>query len=136
MARQFVDDVITQRKQLQIDMNISGYQYPPYHKDRSKYGGGKIVFLRENLIARRLRDFEAGTTENICLELTICKKIWFIIFAYWPPINNNKYIFFSELSNSLKRAATKYDNLLVIGDLNIDTLNKKKDNEHLLCQRI
>ena len=38
-------------------------------------------------------------------------------------------IFFSELSNSLNHEALKYDdNLLVIGNLNIDTLIKKKDN--------
>ena len=98
-------------------LKISGYQYPPYRKDRNKYGGGKTVFLREGLIGKRLRDFEGDTTETICLELTIYKKIWFIIFAYRPPINNKKYIFFSEVSNSLNRATIRYDHLLVIGDL-------------------
>ena len=63
------------------------------------------MFLR-GLITRRLRDFERDTTEII--ERTICKKIWFIIFAY-RPLNNNKYIFFSELSNSLNCAAMRYD---------------------------
>ena len=80
------------------------------------------MFLREGLITRRLRDFEGDTTETICQELTISKKIWLITFAY-RPINNNKDIFFSELTNSPNSAAMKYDNLLVIGDLNIDTLN-------------
>ena len=110
-------------------MKILGYQYPQYRKDRNKYGSGKTVFLKEGLIARRFRDFEGDTPEIICLELTICDKIWFIIFAYYRlPINNNRYIFFGDISNFLNRAAMKYDNLLVIGDLNIDTLNKKKDN--------
>ena len=106
-------------------LKISGYQYPPYRKNRNKYGGGKIVFLREALMAKRVRDFEGDTTEIICLELTTCKKIWCIIFAC-RSTNNNKYIFFSELSNFLNRVAMKYDNLLVIGDLNIDTLIRKK----------
>ena len=104
-------------------MKISGYQYPPYRKDRSECGGGKIVFLREVLVTRRLRDFEGDTTETICQELTLSKKIWLITFAYRPPINSSKDIFFSELTNSLNRAAMKYDNLLVIGDINIHTLN-------------
>ena len=87
------------------------------------------MFLKEGLIARRLRNFERDTTKIICLELAISKKIWLIIFAYRPPISNNKHIFFSELSNSLNHEALKYDdNLLVIGNLNIDTLIKKKDN--------
>ena len=41
---------------------------------------------------RRLRDFERDTTEINSLELTICKKIWLIIFAYGPPINNTTII--------------------------------------------
>ena len=85
------------------------------------------MFLRESLIARKLGDFEGDTTDTICLEFTIPNKIWFIIFAYRPPINNNKDIFFSKLSGFLNRAMTtrKYDNLLVIDDLNMNTLNKK-----------
>ena len=55
-----------------------------------------------------------------------------LIFSYRAPINNKKYIFFSEISNSLNRAAMKYYNLLVISDLNIDNLNKKKDNIEIL----
>ena len=37
-------------------------------------------------------------------------------------------LFFSELSNSVNYAAMKYNNLLGISDLNVDTLNNKKDN--------
>ena len=107
-------------------MKISSCQYSPYRKDQNKYGRGKVVFLREALIARLLRDFEEDTTETICLELTIYKKIGLIILADRPPINNNKDIFFSELSYSLNHASMKYDNLLIIKDLNTNTLNKKK----------
>ena len=73
------------------------------------------MFLGEGLIARRLRDFEQNTTETICLECTISKKIWFFVFAYRPPNDNSKDIFFSAISNSLNRAAMIHDNLLFIG---------------------
>ena len=43
-----------------------------------------------------------------------------------------KASFFSELSNTLRLATRKYENILIIGDLNIDTLNKKKDNVNYL----
>ena len=52
-------------------LKVSGYQYPPYHKYRNKYDGGKIAFLREGIIATRLGDFEGDTTETIRLKLTI-----------------------------------------------------------------
>ena len=72
-----------------LQLKVLGYQNLPYSKNWNKNDGGKIVLLQEGLIARRLKDFEGDTTEVICLELTVCKKIWFIIFAYRPTFNNN-----------------------------------------------
>ena len=37
---------------------INDYQFPPFRRDRNKYGGGKIVFIRQGLITRRLPKFE------------------------------------------------------------------------------
>ena len=37
---------------------INDYQFPPFRRDRNKYGGGKIVFIRQGLITRRLTKFE------------------------------------------------------------------------------
>ena len=45
------------------------------------------------------------------------KSICTIIYVLYDQ--NNRYIFFSELSNSLNRAAMKYDNLLAAFYLNI-----------------
>ena len=59
--------------------------------------------------------------------------VWFITYVYRPPYNN-KDIFFSELSNALSSATRKYENILIIGDLNIDTSNKKKDNGNYLFE--
>ena len=69
--------------------------------------------------------------KEIFLEVTISKKVWFITYVYRPPYNS-KDIFFSELSNTLSLATRKYENILIIGDLNIDTLNKKKVNGNYL----
>ena len=40
--------------------------------------------------------------------------------------------FFSEFSNTLSLATKKYENILIIDDLNIDTLYRKKDNGNYL----
>ena len=105
---------------------IPGYQYPPYRKDRNKNGGGKIVFIREGLITKRLKAFKGDISETICLEVMISKKVSFIIYVYRPPYNYNKDICFSELPNTLSLATRKYESIVIIGDLNIDTLSKKK----------
>ena len=107
---------------------IPGYQYLPYRKDRNKNGGGNIVFIREGLITKRLKAFQGDISEAICLEVKISKKV----YVYRPTYNDNKGISFSELSKTLSLATRKYENILIIGDLNIDSSNKKKDNGNYL----
>ena len=34
--------------------HIDGYQYPAFRKDRNKNGGGKIVYVKEGLIPKRI----------------------------------------------------------------------------------
>ena len=64
--------------------------------------------------------------------MRIYKQVWFIANVYRPPYKNNKDIFFSELSNTLSLATRKYENILIICDLNIDTWNTEKDNGNYL----
>ena len=91
-------------------------------------GGGGMIFIREGLIAKRSYAYEDNTSKTICLEVTISKKKWCITFAYRPPYNSNKDGFFNELKKSLSNIARKYENILVVGDLSIDILNKKKNS--------
>ena len=53
--------------------HIDGYQFPPFRKDRNKYGGGKIVYVREGFIAKTLANLEGNSSETICIEVTIPK---------------------------------------------------------------
>ena len=55
------------------------------------------------------------------MELTISNKKWFILFAYRPPKDNNKNSFFEDLTKTLDQAVNKYENIVVSGDLNINT---------------
>ena len=71
----------------------------------------------EDLITKRLKAFEGDISKTICLEDMISKKVWFI------DLHRVKLMaFFSR----------KYENIIIIGDLNIDTENKRKDNSNYL----
>ena len=37
---------------------IKSYQFPTFRRDRNNKGGGKMVFIRKELLAKRLEDFE------------------------------------------------------------------------------
>ena len=87
---------------------IDGYQFPPLRRDRDtnnshSYGGGKIVFVKDGIINKRLIDYETPTAETICLEFTVSNRKWFIMFAYRPESIDRK-IFFDELTVSLNKA--------------------------------
>ena len=70
--------------------HIDGYHYPPFRRDRPQqisstyYGGGKIVYVKEDLISDRLEKYETLNAETICLNLTIQERKWFLLFAYRP----------------------------------------------------
>ena len=54
--------------------HIDGYQFSPFRKDRNKHGEGKIVYVRNGIIAKRTKQFEKAFGETICLEFTLSKK--------------------------------------------------------------
>ena len=45
-----------------------------------------------------------------------------------PPLNKNKAVFFNELSKSLSQITNMYDNIIVMGDVNIDTSDITQDS--------
>ena len=51
--------------------HIEGYQYPAFRKNRNKNSGGKIVYVKEGLIATRILEYEIKNIETICEEITI-----------------------------------------------------------------
>ena len=61
--------------------HIDGYQFPPFCKDRNNYGGGKMVYIRDRIIAKCLENLERKHSETIYLELTVSKKKWCLTFA-------------------------------------------------------
>ena len=93
--------------------HIEGYQYPPFRKDHNKNGGGKIVYVKEGLIAKRILEYENINIDTIYIEITISKRKWCLTFAYRSTYNNNKATFFMELNKSLRNIARKYENILI-----------------------
>ena len=71
---------------------IENYQFPLFRRDRNKKGGGKMAFIRKELLAKRL-----GNLETICIKFLISKRKLCIIFTYRPP-KYDKKVFFQEIS--------------------------------------
>ena len=52
---------------------LNGYEVRA-RRDRHKYGGGLIEFVRQGFICKRLKRYEPNYSECICSEFTISKK--------------------------------------------------------------
>ena len=74
---------------------ISDYEIRA-RRDRNKYGGGLIEFVKKGLICKRFKTFETVNSECICSELTIFNKKWVCFGVYCPPSQENLELFFEE----------------------------------------
>ena len=82
--------------------------------------GCLIEYVRKGLICKSIPNLKCKNSEVICSELTVRNKRW-IIFSLCRPSNpSNLHEFFNELETSLDQALKIYDNVIVMGDINID----------------
>ena len=54
------------------------------------------------------------------------------MYAYRPPSETNKKVFFDELNETLNNVVNKYDVIFIAGDLNMDTGDQAKDTNNYL----
>ena len=57
---------------------------------------------------------------------TLKEKKWCVLFVYRPP-ENKKALSFNKIGITLNQITNKYENFIIMGDLNIDTADKTKD---------
>ena len=76
------------------------------------------------IIRKRLPDYELKYTESIASEITINKDKWYLLSFYRterkenPKENIRK--FFEDLYSILCKVTNMYDNIMLMGDINID----------------
>ena len=82
--------------------HIPGYEIRA-RKDRNKYGGALIEYVKKGVICNRIQKFEMLTHESVCSELTIANKKWLCLGIYRPPTPENLASLFEELTDSLSK---------------------------------
>ena len=103
--------------------SIDGYQNPGYlRKDRNKYGGGLLTFVKKGIPCKRLTRIEPQDFEITCSELIFGKRKWGYIAVYRPP-DQNTDLFFNELILCLEQLTNLYYHVVIIGDININTID-------------
>ena len=71
-------------------MNEGQFKIPgftsPFRRDRNEFGGGIMVFVREN-IPSKVISREIFSIEGMFIELDFCKKEWLLSCSYNPNFN-------------------------------------------------
>ena len=98
---------------------VNGYK-KPIRRDRTEHGGGIMLYVRKGIVSKRVPVFETPAIELLCSELTVSKRLW-IVFSFYRPPDSNLAAFFKALSTSLNSALDRYENVIIMGDINIDT---------------
>ena len=104
-------------------------------KDRNKYGGGLLQYVKKSLLCHRLIEYELQSVECICSELIIARQKWICFSIYRPPEYSNLSTFFIEIANTLSKALLKYQNIILMGGIDIDSKCKDIGTDKLeeLC---
>jgi hypothetical protein len=96
-----------------------------WRADRNQYGGDLVAYARSDLACDRKMNLEYQTIESICIEINIKNRKWLISGLYRPPSLSDSE-FTKDYTKTFDKTTTKYENFLILGDLNYDMLVNEK----------
>ena len=95
----------------------------PFKLDRCANGGGILLYVRDDISSCLLTEYKLqDNTECLFIEINIRKKKWLFCCSYNPNKNNiSKHL--HCLSKGLDTYFSQYDNIMLLGDLNVESLD-------------
>ena len=97
--------------------SMDGY-YPPFRADSTGNGGGVIIYVRNDIPFILLKAHPSPTNfDGILLEINLNKSAWLLFGGYNPKLENTGN-FVKALGLVLDFYMSKYDNFLLLGDIN------------------
>ena len=99
---------------------IDGYR-KPYRKDRTKNGGGVLVYVKEDIPSKELPRYSLpDDIEGIFFEINLRKTKWLMFGSYHPPHKSQPDEYFlRHLERAMDKYLNFYTNFLLIGDFNM-----------------
>ena len=85
-----------------------------------------MIYIKKGIPCKRIKKFECEEIETIAVELKIGSQKWCIISVYRSEQTTVDH-FLSKISINLDKVYDEYEHVAIIGDLNINTLKKKRD---------
>ena len=99
-----------------------------YRKDRTKTGGGLLLYVNENLPGKIINSYQfKENSEIIVFEFSVSNKKWLLLGNYRPP-SQNDLSFINELNLALNFFSPIYENFVLLGYFNLSTENPNLKN--------
>ena len=105
-------------------IQITGFHEPLRH-DRTRHGGGCIVYISERLTFNHKTDFQSQKYEHIWADIRVNNKIYAINAFYRPPNETSEsHAQFLEEATIILDKLSKYkaDNKIIASDLNFGNI--------------
>ena len=102
--------------------------YIPFRLDRSKNGGGLLLYVKNHIPCKVLNDFKNSLKlEHIFVEFHINSKKWLVSCSYNPHTALiEKHL--DYISKGLDYYSSKYENFILLGDFNAQIDNEIVEN--------
>ena len=93
-------------------------------KDRNRFGGSLIVYIRRGLITRKINHLEGNYIESIVLLVQPGRSSKWTLFLYTYDVTKNLWKL--EFNSMLFNGSQRHDNLAIVRDLNCDISHLNK----------
>ena len=103
------------------ELTIQNYNF--IRKDQQSHGGGLIIYYKTNLACIHRVDLESNNVEMLWLEIRNNRQRPFLLcYVYRPPSATSDWT--DQVEQSLDEANTENKEIILLGDLNFNILNK------------
>ena len=100
---------------------INGYKC--FRRDCNKYGGGLMFYISEGIPCKILANQTVSSNVGMMtIEFHQMKSKWLLLGVYKPPIQSDSE-FAEEIIRTLNHYVSSFENILLLGDLNMTTEN-------------
>ena len=108
------------------EIHVIGYDL--IRNDRNRYGGGVVLYVRDNIPFSVRNDLIPNHLEMVCIEVSRPYNKSFLISTWYRPPNSNLDIF-DEWALFLSKCDNKNYELIIIGDFNCDVGKSPPDHQ-------
>ena len=99
---------------------ITGYTV--YRKDRNRFGGWVVIYIRDNLLHSQRNDLTTDDLEMACIEVKLPYNKSFLVATWYRP-PSSKIDLFDKWALFLSKCDIENKELIIVGDLNCDVSN-------------